>query len=133
MDIVTSDNGRFVDIGTSDVWGSVIATIDARLPHMNSEIALAKRFLDTGACQHQDAEATARQFNLIRDGLASVPPTDAVGSRDSMQPPAWIDNISPVTTSCANLYTTADGKDLLFEIVGVLVYASIMEVDVRVM
>ncbi len=37
----------------------------------------------------------------------------------------WKGNISSAITSCANLYTTSDGKDLLFELVSVLVYADI--------
>lgn len=66
----------------------------------------------------------------MRDGLASVSPQDALQTLNSLNPPEWISDISPVITSCANLYTTADGGDLLYEIVSILVYASIVKVDV---
>lgn len=42
----------------------------------------------------------------------------------------WSDNLSGIVTSCGNLYTTSDGKDLLYEVVCVLTYAHYKKVDV---
>lgn len=44
----------------------------------------------------------------------------------------WKGRLSNVITSCANLYTTADGKDLLYEVVSILCYAEVAAVSVRV-
>lgn len=41
----------------------------------------------------------------------------------------WKGKLSPVITACANLYTTADGKDLLLEVVCILSYAQIKKVS----
>ncbi len=44
----------------------------------------------------------------------------------------WKKSISPIVTSCGNLYTTADGKDLLFEMVSLLVYSYRVSKDIIV-
>lgn len=54
----------------------------------------------------------------MRDKLSNYSPEDLVYDIDDRSKHApWEANISPVVTSCANFYTTADGKDLLFDIV----------------
>lgn len=40
--------------------------------------------------------------------------------------------MSPVITSCANLYTTKDGRDLLFEIVSILCYGYYSNTDIHI-
>ena len=42
----------------------------------------------------------------------------------------WSNYLSGIVTSCGNLYTTLDGKDLLYEVVCVLTYAYYKKVDV---
>lgn len=42
----------------------------------------------------------------------------------------WKDNLSPVVTSCANMFTTADGQDLLFEIVSILCYTQVTKTNI---
>lgn len=49
--------------------------------------------------------------------------------KPSMAAP-WSNNLSGIVTSCGNLYTTLDGKDLLYEVVCVLTYAYYKKVDV---
>lgn len=133
MVIRTSDGKRLVDVGTSDTLKSVYSTIVLRLGRHAKAVPDAIAFLQKGTCAPGDALETARQFNLIRDDLARVSPDKAVYDLDEPRKKApWAGNISPVVTSCANLYTTADGKDLLFEIVSILTYAGIAEVAVAI-
>lgn len=133
MTIISEDGNRIVDVGTSDILFSVISTINIRLKHAQKKIPLAIRFLESGACEGSDGLETARQFNLIRDQLAGLSPDKAVyDQRDPKKPAPWENNLSSVITSCANLYTTADGKDLLYEIVSILTYGGIVNVKISI-
>jgi hypothetical protein len=129
--LVTSDNKRVVEIGTSDIWVSVISTIEVRLKLFKQRVPLAMKFLQSGKCDSTDALETARQINMIRDELSKVSPEKAIYDYKNPKKKApWEGKISPIITSCANLYTTSDGKDLLYEVVSILVYADVKKVDV---
>ena len=123
MIIISSDSKRIVDIGGSDIWFSIYSTAKkkiGKLPRISNAIA----FLETGHCEGEMALECAREFNLIRDEFSKIPPNKIVYDINDLSLSApWCDNISPIVTSCANLFITADGKDLLFEIVSILTYA----------
>ena len=124
MTIRSSDNKRYVDVGSSTTLFSLFSTVKVLLNRNRKAIELGRRFLETGTCKSADALETARQINLIRDYLSRYSPDKAIWDyRDTSITAPWVGNISPIITSCANLYTTADGKDLLFEIVALLTYA----------
>ena len=133
MRIISSDYERSVDIGTSDIWHSLYSIVETRSKNFKKSIPLALSFLKTGNSGAENALECARQFNLIRDELSKYPPQMAVYDIDDVTKSApWADNISPVVTSCGNLYLTADGKDLLYEIVSILTYAYYAEVSLLV-
>lgn len=131
MRIFTVNGDKNVSVGASSTLFSVYSTAFVRLEKFKKKVPMAISFLETGSCSAEDAEETARQLNMIRDKLAAIPPEDAVFdcTKPKMDVP-WKGKISPIVTSCANLYTTEDGKDLLFELVSILSYASIFGVDV---
>ncbi len=134
MTIISSDNKRMVNIGGSDTWLSLSSTVYVRLDYYKREIPFAIDFLKTGKCKAKDASATAKQFNMIRDELSKFKPSDVVFDHNDLKKDVpWKDNIRDVITSCANYFTTADGKDLLYETVSILIYASIANVDVSTM
>ena len=124
MTIISEDGYRYVDIGTSDILFSVYSTIHKMLEDRKDELSHALAFLKSGECHPSYALTTARELNKARDYLAAVPPQSAVYNelQTEIDPP-WKDKISPVVTSCANLFTTADGKDLFFELVSILYYS----------
>ena len=127
----TSDNKRFVDVGGTDIWKSIYSTAEARLGLYKNKVPLALDFLRTGNCEAKNSLETARQINLIHDKLAQYDPEKAVYDIDNPHQPApWSGKISPVITSCANLYTTSDGKDLFTEVFELLEYASKENVSV---
>jgi len=131
MRLISADLKRCVDIGGSDIWYSIYSTVEIRLGTFKKNIPLAVEFIKTGKCDPDKALECARQFNLLRDELAKYPPNKAVYTIDDITKTApWEDDLSPVVTSCANLYTTADGQDLLFEIVSILTYAYYLKVSV---
>lgn len=132
LTVSTSDDELFVNVGSGDIWISLMSTVDIRLKKCKKDISYAVNFLHSGECSAEDALETARQFNIIRDELSKFAPDKIVYDEDDLMKEApWKDNISPTVTSCANFYTTADGNDLLFEIVNILTYAAVNEVSVE--
>lgn len=131
MVVVSYDNKRYIDVGSEDIWRSVLSTAEVRLFSMHQDIQLALDFLKTGNCTAINAYETARQVNLIRDAFSQLAPSDAIYNKDNPAMTApWSDNLSGIITSCGNLYTTSDGKDLLYEVVCVLTYAHYKNTDV---
>ena len=132
MILITSDEKRFVDIGNFEIWHSLYSTVAIRLEDFVQAVPNAFLFLKNGQCKSADAIKTAKEINLIRDRLAAVAPEEAVFDlKNPAQEAPWKDDLSPVITSCNTLFTTADGKDLLYEIVSILCYAGIKKVDVK--
>ena len=132
MELVSSDYKKSVNIGTSDTWVSLISTIDIRLDYYKEEISLAIEFLRSCTCSGENGYKIARQINLIRDELSKFKPDQIVYDASNLTKKApWEGNISEVITSCANFYTTADGEDLLFELVKILCYAQIKKVNIQ--
>ena len=133
MRIVSSDGKRIVDIGCSDIWNSIYATAVDAFGLGKHKVSKALKFMKDGSCSGEEGYEIARQFNLIRDKFAGIDPDKAVYDiKDKKKTAPWKGKISPVITSCANLYTTADGKDLLFEVVSILIYAQIAKITVKI-
>lgn len=133
MDLITSDNRFVLDVGDSDNFRSLYSTATFHVGRDNKSVSLALRFLESGSCTSEDAERTAREINLIRDALSIVKPEDAISDIDSPRvKPDFVDDLSPVVTSCANMYYSADGKDLLAELVQMLVYAGIAGASISI-
>ena len=134
LSIITSDEERFVTVGGGDYWNALMSTVDIRLKKCKKDISYAVNFLHSGECSAEDALETAKQFNIIRDELSKFGPDKIIyDSEDLKKEAPWKDNISPTVTSCANFFTTADGNDLLFEIVNILTYAAANKVSVELM
>lgn len=133
MRLITSDSKRVVDVGGGDIWFSVYSTIEIRLKSFKNQIPEIIHFFKTGKCSTESALETARQFNLLRDELSKYTPDKAVYNMNNLsEKPPWENDLSPVVTSCGNLYTTADGKDLLFEIVSILTYPFYAKVSLKI-
>ncbi len=131
MVIYSEDHKRQIDVGTSDTIHAVYSTIIVLLEDKIDGITQALNFIRTGNCVPKKGYETARQINLIRDALSAYSPDKAVYDYMNLKKQApWAENLSPVITSCANLFTTADGKDLLFEMISILCYAEICNVSV---
>lgn len=132
MNIITSDYTRTIDVGSTDFYKALYSTAIGRIGSLKRSTPLALEFLKTGKCKATQGYETARQLNLIRDKLSQVAPGKMIYDIDNPQAKApWGDNISPVITSCGNMFTTADGKDLIYELVSILCFAQITEVDVQ--
>lgn len=131
MRLISDDGKRTVNVGGGDVWKALYSTTVNCLGKKKKKYDLAFDFLQSGKCEGKNGYEVARQINLIRDALAQVSPDKAVYDIDNPKLLApWKDNLSPVVTSCANMFTTADGQDLLFEIVSILCYAQVTKTNI---
>ena len=120
-----------VNVGASDIWYSVYSTAKIAFKYRNKLINKALTFMEKGECDWSNGYETARQFNLIRDEFAKIPPEKVVYDLNNRAINApWLTDLSPVITSCANMFMTSDGQDLLFEVVSILVYGQIRNVDI---
>ncbi len=127
MKIVSSDYKRTVDIGSIEIWDALCATVKTLLKK-EGDITLALNFLLNGSCESGNCIECAREINLIRDRLSQFSPNKVVYvESDRSYIPDWAKMISPVITSCANFFLTAEGKDLLFEIVSILSYGGLTD------
>lgn len=133
MIVATSDYKQSVDIGSYSIWHALYSTVISQPNQVKCNFPDAISFLQNGSCSADRAERTARQLNLVRDCLSLVSPDKAVYDIDNSQVDApWKNSISSIVTSCANLFTTADGMDLLCELVRLLSYASNANVSVEI-
>ena len=131
--IISADNKRMVDCGSSDTLHMVYSTAAVLLKESSEDLSLGLQFLKSGKCAPENSQETARQINLIRDRLSNFPPQKAIYDINDLSRKApWSNNISPITTSCSNLFLTSDGKDLLFELVSILCYSSRKHVAISI-
>lgn len=133
MRLISSDGKKSVNIGKSDIWFSVYSTALDTFGHKSKKVELALAFMESGMCDGSDGYEVARQFNIIRDEFSKIPPEKAIYDiNDKKKKAPWAGKLSPVITSCGNLYTTADGDDLFSEVVSILSYAEIRNVSIKV-
>ena len=129
MTLFSEDEKVIVNVGSYDIWNCFYSTVIVRLDNIKKDISLALAFLETGNCEPENCMETARELNLIRDNLSLLSTKELVYDHKKPKKKApWADNISPIVTSCGNLFTTADGKDLIFELTALLSYCSIKKV-----
>lgn len=132
MRFFTSDESKMVDIGTGSIWNSVYSTAVITFSEaIKNSIPDAMIFLKTGCCCAGKAKETEKQIIAVRNGFLDLSPEKAVYDwRKPKMPAPWLGNISPRVSSCANLYTTADGKDLFTEVMSLLRYAAEKNLDI---
>ena len=135
MRIYTSDYTRTVDVGNGSLWHSVYSTAMLRLNEDDLDfLQYAICFLSKAECSADDAQITARQLELLRKRFEKIAPHDAVYDVNNPgKKVPWGNFISNSVTSCATLYTTADGKNLFNEIIGLLKSADQNQLDIIVM
>ncbi len=133
MNIISDDAKQSVSLGGIDNWQTLQSTIRYHLSSSRSQLSHVFSFLDSGRIASSDCLAAAREFNLVRDALSQIPPSEVIyDEKDPNMQPPWGDQISPVITSCANYFTSGDGDDLLAEIVRVFTYAAYADTDVTI-
>ena len=125
MTLFTSDGEMNVDVGSGAIWYSIYSTAMCILPDKTKErISHALTFLKTGECPLEQISITKKELETVINEFSHIKPEDAV--YDMHKPevaPPWKGNIAERVTSCANMYTTADGKDLFSEVMELLTYA----------
>ncbi|WFF73431.1 Imm70 family immunity protein [Proteiniclasticum sp. QWL-01] len=124
MLIISSDSQQIVDVGTNDILNALSSTIQVWLWPYISDIEEALEFIIYGTSDANKTIEIAKQFVFIRDKLSLLGPECAVYDiSNPTKPGPWNGYISKEVTSCANLFTTSDGKNLLDEIIRLCHYA----------
>ena len=124
-------NERIINVGSAGFLHCFYSTIYKYVS--NTEASAAIIFLKSGKLSFSDGLKTAREFNIIRDKLSMLSPDKIIWDiNDTDAHPPWGKNISPVITSLGNYFITADGKDLIFEIILLLQYATDNGVDIEI-
>ncbi len=132
MKIVSADGKRVIDIGGEDIWKAVYSTMVSCIGKKRKKYPLAFDFFENCECDGDQGYEVARPINLVRDELSQFSPEKAVYDIDHPKQKApWSGRLSPVITSCANMFTTADGKDLRYEVVSILSYAEVAGTSIR--
>ena len=132
MRLYTSNEAKTIDVGTGSIWYSIYSTACIALSeNVKKSIPLAMDFLKTGECAATNANQTKKQLSEIINAFSKLDPDKAIYNlhKPDVVPP-WKGNIAQSVTSCANLYTTADGKDLFSEVMDLLQYAQEKGVDI---
>ena len=133
MNIVSSDAKREIPLGGADTWQTLCSTIHYHLSVFSGQIPLVFAFLEKRHCASRECLSTAREFNVVRDRLSQLEPSQIIyDSGNPEKQPPWGNNISPVITSCANYLTSGNGDDLLAEIVKILIYGAYAKADIDV-
>lgn len=135
MRLYSSDYKKTVDVGNGSLWHALHSTAVFKISNDDIDLLqFAMIFLDSSTCHRDDAQITARQMELLKKRLAKIPPNEVVYDMNDIRKKApWGDFISESITSCADLFTTADGKNLLDEIITLLKYADKSNTDIIVM
>lgn len=134
MTIISEDQKKVLDVGNYEMWMCFYSTIISNLNHIADECSLAVNFLKKGKCESSDCMETARQLNIIKDGLSRLSIDKIVYDyTDTKKKAPWINKISYIVTSCGSFFTTAEGRDLISEINVVLCYAAIRKISVSVL
>lgn len=122
MDLITSDKKIILDVGLG-TWQSLNSTIMCKLKDYSNEIPLVLHLLSNRNSKGLNQIELARQLNLVRDRFSMLSPDEAIYDISDLSKEApWKGKLSPVITSCGNLFTTNDGKDLFSELVSLFSY-----------
>ena len=132
MKITVSDQSKYINVGSPSFLYAFFSTIVCKVP-ANANTSVGINFLKTGAISAAECEACAKSFEGIRKELSAFPRSEIIWNEEepSQQPP-WGDNISSHITSLGNYFVTADGKDLISELILLLQYASEHNLNVYV-
>ena len=131
MTILTSDGNRSVDFGSASICHSLYSTIVGRIQGAKEKYPLAVSFLENNSCKAKDAAATADQLRILHMQLSTIKADEAIYDINNPGKKApWSGFIHPSITTCANLYTTEDGHDLITELISLLEYASMEKKDI---
>ena len=134
MTIISADESKMVNTGTSDTLRALYSTAFTLLKEKGNQIKLGLEFLKTGNCTVEQTGETLKQLKTIKKELSSFKPDEAVYDyRNPKKEAPWKDNISNDVTSCADLFTTDDGKDLLLELIDMLAYTSSKGIAIEVL
>lgn len=133
MLIATNNDEYSVDVGSASFLFCFYSTLVTHIPNFDKKLPNLFRLLQEGHLTADSCSQAAKELNTARDLLSNLPPDNVVW--DMAQPekqPPWGSNIAASITSLGNYFVTANGEDLVFEILTLLQVAEKNNVGVAV-
>ncbi len=125
MTIISDDGNYIVSVGSSTVWWALYSTIRKWVEGYPERYQGADKLFQEFVCPSEAALEVAVELDGIRSELSKIKPDRAVYDINHPEvTPPWKNNISPNVLSCADLFTTEDGKNLIAELIGLLRYSN---------
>lgn len=125
MEIITSDYRKNIEIGSGDMLDSITATMKAYYPEENKNFLQLFTFFETGSASSEDVTELNNELKVVTSCLKKIPPEKAVYGPESKKRQApWKNGIADTVTSCADLFFTSDGKNLLQELNNIFKYSA---------
>ena len=129
--ITINADKKQINVGSASFFNCFYSTIYEHVK--KAEVPNALSLLKKRELGWPDAIKTAREFNVIRDILSTFSPSEVIWDMDNPdESPPWGKNISPIITSLGNYFVSADGHDLISEIILLLQYANDEKVDISI-
>lgn len=125
MTIISDDGNFIVSVGSSTIWWALYSTIRKWVDGYPERYQGVDKLFQNLGCTSQAALENAAELDEIRRELSKIKPDMAIYDINHPEVlPPWKNNISPDILSCADLFTTEDGKNLLSELIRLLRYSN---------
>lgn len=117
MELKTSDYLKSIEVGSGDMLDSIVSTMKRYYPDQNRKLSKLFAFFENGDATSEDITELASELNIVTSCLKKISPENAVYGPESKERQApWKNGIADNITSCADLFLTSDGKNLLQEL-----------------
>lgn len=131
MTIISDDGKYIVSVGSSTIWWALYSTIRRWVEGYPERYQGVDKLFQEFACTSEAALEVAVELDGIRSELSRIKPDKAVYDINHLEvSPPWKNNISPNVLSCADLFTTEDGKNLIAELIELLRYSNAKDTTV---
>lgn len=131
MTLMTEDGKMSVSIGSSTILHALYSTTKVHMGIGRLRVRSAMAFLESGVCKKGNIGTTLEQLKLVKLKLAEIEPARMVYDykNRNMKAP-WQHVMSDEITSCADLFTTSEGRLLIDELLLLLEYAHENELSI---
>lgn len=124
MTIMTEDGKYSVGVGGTLMFSTLYLTAKKKIIFSKFRVAEALKFLKTGTCKKANVEKTLKQLELIKEELARLDFGEVIFESELEQAYVlWKNNVSVQVKTCADFFTTDEGKNLVDELIALLQYA----------
>ena len=123
MDIMSSDGKIIIDVGTYKNWNALYSTAWTLLKKDRKQYKATFSFLKSGECEADKIGTVLNEISAIKNELKKIDASKAVYNYKKVSEKGpWENNEDNKLKSCADLFVTSEGDNLLNELLALLVY-----------